>query len=80
MSIRGFGNIVPIHGQILALIGWRLSRGGAELVASGPERVEQMRTGRADLVRTTGQDFGYDLARWRDFLLPWRRTWCGPPT
>ena len=69
MSIPGFGNIVPIHGKILSLIGWRLSRGGSELIAPEPERIEQMRTGHADLVRTTGQDFGYDLAKWRRFLL-----------
>lgn len=39
------------------------------MIASEPDRVEQMRTGHADLVRTTGQDFGYDLAKWREFLL-----------
>lgn len=69
MSIPGFGNIVPVHGEILSLIGWRLSRGSTELVASEPQRIEQMRAGHANLVRTTGRDFGYDLAKWRDFLL-----------
>jgi len=69
MSIPGFGNILPIHGHILALIGWRLSRGGSELVRSEPQRLEQMRSGHAELVRLTRQDFGYDLAKWREFLL-----------
>lgn len=69
MSIPGFGRIVPVHGEVLSLIGWRLSRGGSELIASEPDRVEEMRTGHADLVRTTRQDFGYDLQKWRDFLL-----------
>jgi len=69
MSIRGFGNILPIHFEILSLIGWRMSRGGSELIASEAERIEEMRTGHADLVRTTGQDFGYDLSKWRDFLI-----------
>ena len=69
MSIPGFGNIMPIHGEILSLIGWRLSRGGSEVIASEPQRLEQMRTGHAQLVRTTRQDYGYDLAKWREFLL-----------
>ena len=69
MSIPGFGNIVPVHGEILSLVGWRLSRGGSELIVSECERVEEMRTGHAGLVRMTGQDFGYDVGKWRDFLL-----------
>ena len=47
----------------------RTRDGGSELIASEPERIEQMRTGHADLVRTTGHDFGYELTKWRDFLL-----------
>lgn len=69
MSIPDFGRIVPIHFDILGLIGWRLSPGGSELIAFEPERLEQMRSGHADLVKSAGQDFGYDLAKWREFLL-----------
>jgi hypothetical protein len=69
MSIPGFGRIMPIHFEILGLIGWRLSPAGSELIASELERIEEMRKAHADLVRTTGQDFGYDLAKWRDFFL-----------
>jgi hypothetical protein len=69
MSIPGFGRILPIHGSILSLIGWRLTRGGSELLADPSERIAAMRRGRSDLVRATGKDFGFDLSAWRDYLL-----------
>jgi hypothetical protein len=69
MSIPGFGNIMPIHGEVLALIGWRISRGGSRLITSRAERLQEMRRGHANLVRNTGHDFGYDLAKWRAFLV-----------
>jgi hypothetical protein len=33
------------------------------------DRLEAMRAGREQLRRMTGQDFGYDLARWHELLL-----------
>ena len=69
MTIPGFGNIVPIQGDLLMMIGWELTRAGAKLIAAEPQRIEQMRRGHAELVRTTGEDFGYDLTKWRDFLM-----------
>ena len=56
MSIPGFGNIMPIHGDVLPLIGWRLSRGGSELIEDESERLEEVRMGHAELVRATGED------------------------
>ena len=35
---------------------------------SDEERIEIMRGGRAALVQRTGRDFGYDLAKWVEFL------------
>jgi hypothetical protein len=69
MTIRGFGNLLPIHFSILGLIGWRLTRAGGEIARDESERLELMREGHAGLVQDTGQDFGYDLRRWREFLL-----------
>ncbi|HEV2293073.1 MAG TPA: hypothetical protein VGR35_04405 [Tepidisphaeraceae bacterium] len=60
---------MPIHGSILRLIGWRLTRGGSELLADPSERIAAMRQGRFDLVRATGEDFGFNLSAWRDHLL-----------
>src|SRR5436190_22255826 len=69
MTIRGLGNLFPIHFSMLGLIGWQLSRAGAEVASDESERLDLMRDGHAGLVRRTGQDFGYDLRRWREFLL-----------
>lgn len=69
MSIHRFGNVTPAQGEMLGLIGWSLSRGRSTLVSDESGRIEQMRKGHAELVRMTGQDFSYDLAKWRNFLL-----------
>jgi hypothetical protein len=69
MTIPRFGNIMPIHGSVLSLIGWHLSRRGAHLIAAECERIATMRGGHRDLKAETGQDFGFDLAAWRKYLL-----------
>lgn len=51
------------------MIGWHLSRGGAQLIADDSERIAKMRAGLRELTAETGQDFGYDLAAWREYLL-----------
>jgi hypothetical protein len=48
MTIEGFGNIMPVHGAILSLIGWKLSRGGSAIPESDEERVAEMRSGHAE--------------------------------
>ncbi len=69
MTVLRFGRIMPVHGAILSLIGWRLSPPAAELPEQEQERLAEMRRGHAELGRTTGHDFGYDLSAWRGFLL-----------
>jgi hypothetical protein len=69
MTIPRFGRSMPVHGEILRLIGWDLSRGESELISDEAERVEMMRQGHAELVRKTGEDYGFDLVKWRTFLL-----------
>jgi hypothetical protein len=69
MSIARFGRIVPIQGAMLELIGWHLGRGKSTIISQDNKRVEVMRRGRRRLVWLTGQDFKYDLDRWRRYLL-----------
>lgn len=69
MSIPWFGNIMPIHGAILSLVGWRLTRGGCWIPTDDDERLAQMRAGHAELVRQTGVDFGFDLGQWLELLM-----------
>jgi len=72
---RSFGTTVPVQISVLHLIGWGPCPGafgtspGFVLRASTPDRVEQMRTGHAELIQKMGEDFGYALARWREYLL-----------
>lgn len=53
MSIAEFGNIMPVHGEVLSLIGWRLGRGESMVIEAEAERLEKMRTGHVELVRMT---------------------------
>ena len=69
MSIANFGRAMPIHMDMLSLIGWYLAMDHSEIIADEAERLRTMRQGLADLTRETGQDFGFDLAKWRDYLL-----------
>lgn len=68
MSIPGFGRITYVQGLMLGLIGYSITRGGATLDIPDKERIQNMRQARDDLVELTGQDFGYDLKLWRQFL------------
>ena len=54
---------------MLTLIGWHLSLGNSEIVEDAKKRIHVMRQGHDMLVNDTGTDFGYDLVRWREFLL-----------
>jgi hypothetical protein len=69
MTVPRFGRIMPVHGAVLSLIGWRLSPRAPEVPTHERERLAEMRRGHAELVRTTDRDFGYDLSAWREFLL-----------
>ena len=69
MTVPRFGRITPVQGNMLYLIGYRLSRGEATLDISDAERLENMKRGLEYLKKETGEDFGYDLAAWHEFLL-----------
>jgi len=53
---------------MLGLIGYKLSRSEATLEIPDAERMENIRRARKQLVELTGQDFGYDLLHWHNFL------------
>jgi hypothetical protein len=70
MTLPRFGKIVPLQGDVLELAGYVLSRNpdAGVVPKTDAERIEIVRRGRAALVKRTGHDFGYDLARWVQFL------------
>ncbi|MBN9524342.1 hypothetical protein J0H58_38480 [bacterium] len=68
MTIARFGKIVPIQGDVLLLIGYRLTMAQATVALPDPERLTNMRQGRDRLRQRTGQDFGFDLAAWHTYL------------
>lgn len=70
MTIPNWGRLTPSQGFMLMLAGHVLRR---HYVAPGTvepeiERLESMKQGRLLLRSLTGQDFGYDLARWHELL------------
>jgi hypothetical protein len=68
--MRPFGQVMPIHIDMLQLAGYvpAWSDRRIRLAATDEEYLRTMRAGRAALRKATGQDFGYDLAAWREFL------------
>lgn len=70
MTLPRFGKIVPLQGDVLRLAGYVLSLDPHKdpVPKADDERIEIMQRGRAALVKRTGHDFGYDLARWIEFL------------
>ena len=71
MTIPNWGRITPSQGFMLMLAGHVLRRHFVEPVTVEPddERLESMKQGRDRLCSLTGQDFGYDLARWHELLI-----------
>jgi hypothetical protein len=71
MTMRGFGNVMPIHIFMLQLAGYVVDYRAKRIraAASKKERRRTMREGLAELREWTGQDFGYDLAAWREYLM-----------
>jgi len=71
MTMRGFGNVLPIHIAMLQLAGFVVDDRSQRLrrAAGAAERLQTMREGHEDLCGSTGLDLGYDLAAWRDYLL-----------
>ena len=71
MTIPNWGRVTPSQMFMLMLAG-HVMRGffvQPGTVEPEKERLKSMAMGRASLRRLTGQDFGYDLKRWNDYLL-----------
>jgi hypothetical protein len=68
--MRSFGRVMPIHIDLLQLAGYAPAWAERDIrpAATDEEYLRAMRAGRAALRRATSQDFGYDLAAWREFL------------
>lgn len=71
MTLRPFGNVMPIHLDVLALAGYVPIHGERRIgrAPTDDARKAAMRKGRRALRSATGRDFGYDLAAWRNLLL-----------
>jgi hypothetical protein len=71
MTMRGFGEVMPIHIFMLQLAGYVVDDRGKRIRAavSEEERQRTMREGLEELCDWTEEDFGYDLAAWREYLL-----------
>ncbi len=71
MTMRGFGRVVPIQIAMLQLAGYVPDYRDKRIrpAAGEAERKRTMREGLEELRESTGQDFGYDLAAWRDYLM-----------
>jgi hypothetical protein len=73
MTQKSFGQIVPLQGGMLFLAGYGPS--GAEGIRDlekkhdDPEIIAWMQEGRKTLRKLTGQDHGFSLMRWHDFLM-----------
>jgi hypothetical protein len=65
MTIPGWGRVTPLQMGMLGLAGHDLDN----QEPSEEERRIAIARGRSFLVRMTGQDFGYDLNRWHEYLL-----------
>lgn len=75
-GVQGIGNLTPSQYAMLELAGYNLDPArfgfdyrnpGAEAVPD-LERITIIKRGRSELMTITGQDFGYDLAAWREYL------------
>jgi hypothetical protein len=71
MTIPNWGRITPAQGFMLRLAGHVLQRYVVPpgTVEPDEERLRSMKAGKKSLCSLTGEDFGYDLARWHEWLL-----------
>ena len=69
MTLRSFGRAVPIHMDMLRLLGYVFANRNMTRATTDDGKIEAMRDGRQRLVHATGQDFGFDVSAWRDFLI-----------
>lgn len=70
MTLPNFGKILPVQGYLLELTGYVLTRKEGPVIRLTGKKLDKAKEkARNDLVRLTGQDFGYDVDRWYEFLI-----------
>ena len=73
MTLRSFGRAVPIHMDMLRLLGYVFANRNMTRATTDDGKIEAMRDGQQRLVHATGQDFGFDVssrASWHLHILP----------
>jgi hypothetical protein len=55
--------------NMLRLLGFEFANRNMTRATTDDGKLDAMRDGRQRLTRATGQDFGFDVAAWRDFLI-----------
>ena len=69
MTIRNFGRVVPIQIYLLQLVGYEWKGRSLDPATGGNARKRAMRDGLRSLQKSTGTDFGYNPAAWREYLI-----------
>ncbi|WP_417377326.1 hypothetical protein [Gimesia maris] len=67
MTCPKYGMITPLQGSVLNLAG--AVCGVPDDLVSESDRLSSMQKALEKLRKRTGQDFGYDIVRWHQFLL-----------
>lgn len=67
MSVPRFGRVTPLQGDVLNLGG--IACGVPEDLMQDSDRVTAMQEARDSLRKETGEDFGFDLSKWHEFLV-----------
>lgn len=71
MTLESFGNVVPIHIDMLQLVGYEWAERDMRPTTNLNARKRVMMAGLHDLKQATDVDFGYDASAWREFLIQW---------
>jgi hypothetical protein len=69
MTVMSFGKAMPIHIYMLSLVGYESAERDLVPATNLNAKKRAMMLGRHSLRRLTNVDFGYDAARWREFLI-----------
>ncbi|MEZ6092996.1 MAG: hypothetical protein R3C03_01990 [Pirellulaceae bacterium] len=69
MTLMSFGNAMPIHIDMLSLVGYESAERDLVPARNLNARKRAMMLGLHSLRKITNADFGYEAAMWRDFLI-----------
>ena len=69
MTIPAFGRCTGVQMAILELAGYDLGEPEPTFIRHEQMRLAVMRESLRNLVEWTGQDYGFDLSLWREFLI-----------